>query len=311
MFYIVLSRFLSLLLGNKMVLKTNSKSNPNPKEEMMKAQKTCLLVFAVAVCLAAGSMLFATAANAELEFVESGGVLLTFDNATNLWWQQDPSRHGGSFVDATASVGLDNTNQYGLVNTWAIASEAQMNELFENFDRLAGPEGTSMCDPQLPDCFFEQTATVPCPVDICEGEYFRVWEGWSATTEGPDDIRVGVLINYKGQSEPDFWDESVVPVDSQDSVGGSWVVSSVGPVEDDCTGDDDCDDQLYCNGEETCADGQCEDGTAPCGEGEICDEETDSCKLPCACDLNNDGVCNYQDWLEFIQDWRRADCPRQ
>lgn len=30
---------------------------------------------------------------------------------------------------------------------------------------------------------------------------------------------------------------------------------------------------------------------------------------PCECDLNNDGVCDMQDWLVFGQDWGRTDCP--
>jgi hypothetical protein len=81
-----------------------------------------------------------------------------------------------------------------------------------------------------------------------------------------------------------------------------------------CTEDDECDDHEYCNGEEACVDGECQDGTAPCIEGEICNEETNTCEpvpQPCECDLNNDGVCDMQDWLLFGQDWGRTDCPIQ
>jgi hypothetical protein len=30
---------------------------------------------------------------------------------------------------------------------------------------------------------------------------------------------------------------------------------------------------------------------------------------PCECDLNEDGICDMQDWLLFGQDWGRTDCP--
>jgi hypothetical protein len=30
---------------------------------------------------------------------------------------------------------------------------------------------------------------------------------------------------------------------------------------------------------------------------------------PCTCDLNHDGSCNFFDWLIFIDDWERTDCP--
>lgn len=30
---------------------------------------------------------------------------------------------------------------------------------------------------------------------------------------------------------------------------------------------------------------------------------------PCSCDLNHDGSCNFFDWLIFIDDWERTDCP--
>jgi hypothetical protein len=272
---------------------------------MMKAQKTCLLVFAVAVCLAAGSMLFATAANAELKSIESGGVLLTFDDA-NLWWQQVLSRHSGNFGDATISVGLDNDNQYGLINTWEIASQAQIENLFENFDSSCDVYGG--CLPPQDTKYFEETLELFHPDDP-EVLLFRIWHGWSSTTDGTDSNIIGYLAQWQGNMTSDFWFEEIMVVDRQDVVSGSWVVSAVGPPED-CTGNDDCDDELYCNGEETCVDGKCEDGTAPC-ESEFCDEETDSCELPCSCDLNNDGVCNSLDWEEFIQDWDRTDCPIQ
>jgi DNA-binding beta-propeller fold protein YncE len=29
----------------------------------------------------------------------------------------------------------------------------------------------------------------------------------------------------------------------------------------------------------------------------------------CSCDLNEDGSCNFFDWLVFIEDWGRTDCP--
>ena len=29
---------------------------------------------------------------------------------------------------------------------------------------------------------------------------------------------------------------------------------------------------------------------------------------PCACDLNNDGACDWVDLLEFFSDWGRTDC---
>jgi hypothetical protein len=85
-------------------------------------------------------------------------------------------------------------------------------------------------------------------------------------------------------------------------------------VTEECTGNEDCDDDLFCNGQETCVEGQCEDGPAPCIEGEICNEETNSCEAvpqPCECDLNNDGVCDMLDFFLFGQDWGSTDCPIQ
>jgi hypothetical protein len=80
-----------------------------------------------------------------------------------------------------------------------------------------------------------------------------------------------------------------------------------------CTADVDCDDGEYCNGQETCVDGQCEAGPAPCVEGEeSCNEDNDSCEpvqQPCAGDLNNNGVVDDEDFLIFINDWGRTDCP--
>jgi hypothetical protein len=176
--------------------------------------------------LATSLLLTASDASAALQNVEQGGVQLTFDNTTNLWWQPVMDRHGGNFVDANGSVADDNNDQYGGINTWQIASGAQMEDLFDNFDSLL-----DMCDPKQPDCFFEPTATVPCPQGLdCQGEYFTVWEGWSNTTEGSDDIRVGALINYKGINESSGWFEVINAIDEQDNVGGSWVVSDVAPI---------------------------------------------------------------------------------
>jgi hypothetical protein len=50
-----------------------------------------------------------------------------------------------------------------------------------------------------------------------------------------------------------------------------------------CTGDEECDDGLFCNGVETCVEGLCVAGDPPdCDDGvdctaDTCDEETDSC----------------------------------
>jgi hypothetical protein len=82
-----------------------------------------------------------------------------------------------------------------------------------------------------------------------------------------------------------------------------------------CTADVDCDDGEYCNGQEACVDGQCEAGPAPCVEGEeSCSEDNDSCEpvqQPCAGDLNNNGVVDDEDFLIFVNDWGRTDCPIQ
>jgi hypothetical protein len=51
----------------------------------------------------------------------------------------------------------------------------------------------------------------------------------------------------------------------------------------ECTGNDDCDDGLFCNGAETCTSGACVAGTAPsCSDGvactnDLCDEIGDAC----------------------------------
>ncbi|MCP4251380.1 MAG: hypothetical protein GY778_30460, partial [bacterium] len=61
-----------------------------------------------------------------------------------------------------------------------------------------------------------------------------------------------------------------------------------------CTGDNDCDDSLFCNGPETCGtDGICHDGDDPCSVNQVCDEVNDRC-TGCLNDLDcDDGTfCN-------------------
>jgi hypothetical protein len=64
----------------------------------------------------------------------------------------------------------------------------------------------------------------------------------------------------------------------------------------ECTGDDDCDDALFCNGSETCVSGGCVAGSAPsCSDGvactvDLCDEAGDRClRVPddAMCPANN------------------------
>ncbi|GJM24396.1 MAG: hypothetical protein DHS20C16_08110 [Phycisphaerae bacterium] len=55
---------------------------------------------------------------------------------------------------------------------------------------------------------------------------------------------------------------------------------------DECTGDGDCDDGLFCNGAETCDTDTCMAGTNPCSGGEICDEGGDVCVINTDCNSN-------------------------
>lgn len=55
-------------------------------------------------------------------------------------------------------------------------------------------------------------------------------------------------------------------------------VSQAAPgPEEECSGDSDCDDGLYCNGAERCLSGVCTAGSKPCGDAQICNEATDTC----------------------------------
>jgi len=95
---------------------------------------------------------------------------------------------------------------------------------------------------------------------------------------------------------------------------GTGVWADFTAVDTECTADEDCDDDLFCNGQETCVDGECQGGTNPCEEGEICNEETGSCEAEsqlCGCDLDGNGVCDMLDWFLFGEDWGRTDCPIQ
>jgi hypothetical protein len=64
---------------------------------------------------------------------------------------------------------------------------------------------------------------------------------------------------------------------------------------DQCDGDGDCDDALFCNGAETCVADVCIVGTPPCDDGvsctaDSCDEGTDSCSNPPTDALCDDGL---------------------
>ena len=56
----------------------------------------------------------------------------------------------------------------------------------------------------------------------------------------------------------------------------------------------DCDDGLFCNGFSTCdGSGVCVSGDPPCGPGEVCDEETQACRLESDC--NENGIADACD----------------
>jgi hypothetical protein len=146
------------------------------------------------------------------------------------------------------------------------------------------------------------------------------------TTVGPEDeggtstFRIGVvqvpifdwIVSVTGKYLSTDWAREGVDVTRPDE---NATYADFTEVTTECTANEDCDDDLFCNGQETCADGQCEDGPAPCVEGEeSCNEDTDSCEpvpQPCPGDLNNDGTVDVTDFGILLQDWGRTDCPIQ
>jgi len=71
-------------------------------------------------------------------------------------------------------------------------------------------------------------------------------------------------------------------------------VTCEGVVNEGCTGDEDCNDGLYCNGVETCniSTGMCQPAVdVPCGDSETCDENSDVCVNPPAPPVNSDPNC--------------------
>ncbi len=75
-------------------------------------------------------------------------------------------------------------------------------------------------------------------------------------------------------------------------------------VADECSGDGDCDDGLFCNGSETCDDGDCVAGTSPCsGATPICDEDNDVC-LECmiADDCDSGEYCDEYNTCQLYGD---------
>jgi hypothetical protein len=98
---------------------------------------------------------------------------------------------------------------YGLINTWEVASSAQILRLFDNFDDV---------NDVLP--FFDPTA------DDQDG---TIWNGWSSTPRPlvPDDnLTLGI-----GYYEPDdYYQESVFTTGRDISLKGAWVKSVGAPV---------------------------------------------------------------------------------
>jgi len=86
-------------------------------------------------------------------------------------------------------------------------------------------------------------------------------------------------------------------------------VNYVKPPEPECTGDADCDDELFCNGPETCSAGVCQPG-APidCSDGisctvDTCDEIGDTCVHTPSDSLCNDGLyCNGVEYCDATLD---------
>ena len=80
-----------------------------------------------------------------------------------------------------------------------------------------------------------------------------------------------------------------------------------------CTGDPDCDDDLFCNGAETCVDGTCQSGTDPC-PGQMCRESDDTC-VNCLVDGDcGDGTfCNGAETCDANGDCQTGSdpCPGQ
>jgi len=134
--------------------------------------------------------------------------------------------------------------------------------------------------------------------------------------EGSADIESRCIHNLT--SPPNYTpNQSLSPFDGQNALGAwtirvsdnagddvgtlnAWSIvftnAGMGPCDDLCTSDPECDDGEFCNGAEFCADGACRAGTAPdCNDTNGC--TTDSCNENAdACDhLPNTDACNDGD----------------
>jgi hypothetical protein len=78
-----------------------------------------------------------------------------------------------------------------------------------------------------------------------------------------------------------------------------------------CTGNEDCDDDLFCNGEETCDDGVCNPGDPPCSEEEGCCETSGTCG-DCPCDgvqdCDDGDACTNDRCVSGVCVWEMKDC---
>lgn len=79
----------------------------------------------------------------------------------------------------------------------------------------------------------------------------------------------------------------------------------------ECTTNDECIDELFCNGVETCVEGFCQQGANPCISGKVCDEEGNQCVDESSIECGN-GECEAgESYVACPWDCKQSPQPEQ
>ncbi len=154
-------------------------------------------------------------ANATLIQVTSDGKNMIYDDATSYYWQSAIDRFSYlTYENVLAAVVVDNSNLYGAVNTWELASKSQVNTLF-----------SSITDQNIN--LFHQTARWP---GMMGSPDVTVWNGRTSTKTGG----FHEAHNYKGYVIPDnslgYNINGAYPDDNGGLTTGAWVMSTSAPA---------------------------------------------------------------------------------
>ena len=165
-----------------------------------------------------------------------------------------------------------------------------------------GGDGGEVCDDGVdndgdgntdcwdPDCGFEGPSELSCADGAdndCDGNA-DCWDD-DCGFEGAVELTCNDGIDNDCDGNTDEWDP--------DCEGAG------------CTGNEECNDFVWCNGEELCVDGTCTDGMPPCSEGQLCDEENHTCSDDCTQDNDADGYCAVEVGGNDCDDWNAAVHP--